>query len=123
MNREFVNGATLKIGGPLVSKYNGYGDELEVVLVIKANDMFFGVLAQGRQAHRANKIERGQLVEVEGSVVSDSWPKESGGWKIAYFVRCKRLRSRKETVPDEDPLAEYPELPKFKIFEKCGDLN
>ncbi len=113
----------LEIGGTVVSKYKAVGDEAEVVLIVKADDMFFGVLACGRQAYRADKIKRGQVVEVKGPIVDYSRSDEYGKWKLAYSVKCERLRLGDEIVRVNDPLEDYPEMPKYKIFEKCEELS
>lgn len=123
MNRGIHKGATLKVGGTIVSKYKAVGDAIEVALVIEANGTYFGVLAHSRQGHRANKLQPGQMVEVEGPVVSDMWPDYGGGWVPAYSITCKRLRLGDEVVEVKDPLEDYPELPKFKVFYKCMELN
>ena len=123
MKRPVKEGVIIKLGGHIISKYHGHGDVVEVVMIIRADDNFYSVLARGRQAHRALKIRDGQVVEVQGRIIEHSIPTAARGWNVVYSMTCDKLRvgSSMETV--EDPLSEHSELPKFQIFKKCSELN
>lgn len=112
----------LKLGGIIVSKYHAYDNVLEVILIVRSRDRFYAVVANGRQAHRAFRLETGHLVEIEGPIIDYILP-ESVGYKIVYAVACQRLRFGDELGPPPDPFPDDQELSKLTIFKKCTELN
>lgn len=122
MKRAIRDEAVIRLGGHIVSMYHAYQDEVEVILIVKAGGMFFAVQANGRQAHRSLKLSPGQMVEVEGPIVSSEFPADSG-WKPILTIWCQRLRIGEKGGALEDPFSGQSVLSKFHLFRKCVELN
>ncbi|BDD88461.1 hypothetical protein [Desulfofustis limnaeus] len=113
----------VKLGGTIVAKYHAHADDVEQILIIRAMEKFFAVVAHGWRAHRSFHVPVGTAVKVSGTIIDYQLPKECG-YRVVYAAYCQRLTfgdALEQASPD--PFEELEQLPKYQIFEKCNSLN
>ena len=122
MQRPIEEKTTIRIGGVIVAKYKHFDNELQVILVVRSGDSFFGVVAKGRQAHRAYKLKDKLPIEVTGVVVETNVPSKNG-WKPVLSVLCERLRVGSQLQKTSNPFSDFYTIPSGQLFEKINSLN
>lgn len=122
MKRPIEEKAMIRIGGVIVAKFKHFVDELLVILVVRSGDNFYGVMAKGRQAHRAYRLEDGLPVEIKGTLVETTLPSEKG-WKPVLSILCEKLRAGSQLQKVSNPFGDFYKIPSGQLFEKIRALN
>ncbi|BDD88642.1 hypothetical protein [Desulfofustis limnaeus] len=124
-SRTIKEKIVVELGGIMVAQYHAHADDVELILIVRAQEKFFAVITRGRQAHRALARPTGTPVKAVGTVLEYRLPDECG-YRVVYAIYCQSIRfgDNMEAAPS-DPLEGFTEqqLPKHQIFQKCDSLN
>lgn len=114
----------VELGGVIVARYHACAEEAEVILIVRARENFYAVLARGRQAHRAFHRPVGTPLKVTGTIIRQPLP-DSCGYRVVSFIDCRRMVFGDQLVHLSPALPEEfaDQLPKYQIFQRCDSLS